>query len=64
LLNTQFSLDMFYFVSKILIGESMVRIFKGSVGLGGGEEPACEPPLSGEEYVKIINLISELRRIK
>jgi len=55
---------MFYFVSKILIGESMVRIFKGSVGLGGGEEPACEPPLSGEEYVKIINLISELRRIK
>ena len=27
--------DMFYFVSKILIGGSMVRIFKGKVGLGG-----------------------------
>ena len=41
----------------------MVRIFKGRVGLGG-EEPACEPPLSGKDYVKIINLIGELRRIK
>jgi len=25
---------MFYFVPKILIGESMVRIFKGRVSLG------------------------------
>jgi len=43
---------MFYFVFKISIGGSMVRIFKGRVGLGGGEEPACEPPLSGEEYIE------------
>jgi len=53
---------MFYFVSKILIGRSMVRTFKGSVGLGG--EPICEFQLGGREYVKIINLIGELRRIK
>jgi len=33
----------------------MVRIFKGSVGLGGGEEPACEPPLSGKDYIKNFN---------
>jgi len=45
-----------------LIGESMVRIFKGSVGLGGGEEPACEPPLSGEEYIKNFNHLMEGKR--
>ena len=40
----------------------MVRIFKGSVGLGGGEEPACEPPLSGEEYIKNFNHLMEGKR--
>jgi len=41
----------------------MVKIFKGSVGLRGGE-PTREFPLNGKEYVEIINLIGELRRIK
>jgi len=50
---------MFYFVFKILIGESMVRIFKGRVGLGGGKEPACEPPLSGKDCRKNINYLTE-----
>ena len=36
----------------------MVRIFKGSVGLGGGEEPACEPPLSGEDFIKRLQPIN------
>jgi len=49
---------MSYFVSKILIGESMVRIFKGNIGLGG-EEPACEPPLSGKDCRKNINYLTE-----
>jgi len=49
---------MFYFVPKILIGERMLRIFKGSVGLGG-EEPACEPPLSGKDCRKNINYLTE-----
>ena len=53
---------MFYFVFKILIGESMVRIFKGNIGLGGGEEPACEPPLSGEEYIENFKHLMEVKK--
>jgi len=41
---------MFYFVSKILIGGSMVSIFKGNIGLGRG--PAYELHLSSKENTK------------
>jgi len=44
---------MFYFVSKILISESMVRIFKGKVGLG--KRPAYELHLSSKENTKDFN---------